>query len=225
MNKRLEKIASYITSGTGIIDVGTDHGYLPVWLAKNAYKGNIFASDINADPLAKAVRTAEAAQVAERINFMLCDGLENCPPEAVDTIVIAGMGGDSICGILDRAEWCMDRRYKLILQPMTKAEVLRYWLTNNEFEISTETLVKENDSLYQLFTARFGGKMKLSDAELFTGSYPLIKDEPLFPELLELLLQRFGRSLEGLKRSCNDKSGKISLIEGILSQLEEMKNH
>ena len=54
MNKRLELIYSMISDGRGLIDVGTDHGYLPAALAVNGYDGKLFASDINAMPLEKA---------------------------------------------------------------------------------------------------------------------------------------------------------------------------
>lgn len=93
MNKRLTAIASYIKDGRGVIDVGTDHGYLPVYLAKSGYKGRILASDINAAPLSTALRTAERAEIKDKVELLLCDGLEKCPSDAVDSIVIAGMGG------------------------------------------------------------------------------------------------------------------------------------
>ena len=128
MNNRLKLIASHIDDGIGFVDVGTDHGYLPIEMCLNGYCGNIFASDINEDPLDKARVNAREACVYDKMEFLLCDGLDPSLQNKVDTIVIAGMGGDTICSILDKAEWCMDRRYKLILQPMTKAEVLRYWL-------------------------------------------------------------------------------------------------
>ena len=169
MNKRMHAIVRYIEPGRGMIDVGTDHGYLPVWMATHGYRGNIIAADIHEAPLQKARETAGKAGVADRRVFQLCDGLDQCPPKAVDTIVIAGMGGDMICRILDRAEWCMDRQYKLILQPMTKSEVLRYWLVYNEFQILNEELVPEGGALYQLIVARFGGSTRLNDGELFLG--------------------------------------------------------
>ena len=169
MNKRLQTIYKYIEDGKGMVDVGTDHGYLPVELALNGYKGNIVASDINEDPLHKAVVNAEAAGVGSRISFLLCDGLSKCPAEKVDTIVIAGMGGDMIVKILDAAEWCLDEGYKLILQPMSKAEVVRYWLVYNGFEIQAEELVDENNTLYQIIVAQFGGYTPLNDAQLFCG--------------------------------------------------------
>ena len=150
MNKRLSALYDKIPPGVGVIDVGTDHGYLPAALAAYGYPGRIFASDIRIEPLRAAKKTAARAGVSERIEFLLCDGLALCPPDAVDTIVIAGMGGDTIVKILDEAEFCMDSRYLLILQPMTKPEVLRYWLAYNEFEILSEALVRETGGLYRL---------------------------------------------------------------------------
>ena len=226
MNKRLKHILSYIKDGIGVIDVGTDHGYLPVELAARGYSGNILASDINSGPLNAAKRTASVSGVSDRIQFFLCDGLEQCPPDAVDTIVIAGMGGDTICSILDRAEWCMDRRYTLILQPMTRSEVLRYWLVYNEFQIIHEDLVNDAGEIYQLLIAHFGGETKLSDAELYTGCFESIQDHPLFAEFLCEKISRFERAVQGLRSArIPDNSGRLEIIETILKQLLEMKNH
>ena len=114
MNTRLEHILSYIEDGKGTIDVGTDHGYLPIELFRRGYNGLLYASDVNSEPLNKAARNAVEACCDDKISFLLCDGLDLCPENEVDTIVIAGMGGDTICGILDRAEWCMSPSYKLL---------------------------------------------------------------------------------------------------------------
>ena len=100
MNKRLQIISEYI-SNKGFVDVGTDHGYLPIHMAENGYKGKIFASDVNADPLNKAIHNANDAGVSDKIDFFLCDGLEKCPRDEIDTIVVAGMGGDMIVKILN----------------------------------------------------------------------------------------------------------------------------
>ncbi len=227
MNRRLARILSYIPDGLGVIDVGTDHGILPAALALRGYPGQIFASDIRPGPLEAARRTAETAGVTEKICFLLCDGLDLCPPDGVDTLVIAGMGGDTICGILDRAEWCMDRRYKLVLQPMTRAEVLRYWLVYNEFAIEQEDLAEDGREVYQLFTARFGGSTRLSDGELFTGSYQMIKDHPLFPAFLSGQIGRFEKAAAGLRAGGvrHDTAGKLQILEQVLAELKEMARH
>lgn len=224
MNKRLQCIEAMVSPGRGLIDVGTDHGYLPVSLARNGYPGALFASDIGEGPMESARRSALAAGVSERISFQLCDGLALCDPESVDTIVIAGMGGDTICGILDRAEWCMDPRYTLILQPMTRAEVLRYWLTNNGFAITEEHLVEEGGELYAVFAARFGEVQPLSDAELYTGSFELLKRDPLWPCFLKKQLLRFQKLLPGLRQSGREE-GRLRLMEQVEQDLKERLDH
>lgn len=220
MNRRLQAIENMILPGIGVIDVGTDHGYLPVSLARHGYHGALFASDIGEGPLSAARRSAEAAGLGERIVFQLCDGLDLCDPASVDTIVIAGMGGDTICGILDRAEWCMHPRYRLILQPMTRAEVLRYWLVNNEFIIEEEQLVADGGEIYAVFSARFGGSMKLTDAELYTGAFAMLEQDPLWPAFLSKQLARFCKLVHGLRQSGREP-GRLELAEGIQQDLEK----
>lgn len=224
MNKRLEKIYGYISDGIGVVDVGTDHGYLPVHLAKNGYTGNIIATDIRPKPLDAARRSAEAAYQSERISFLLCDGLELCPPDMVDTIVIAGMGGDTICGILDRAEWSWSSKYLHIYQPMTKPHVLRYWLIYNGFEILSEGLVRDNGVIYPVITARFSGETKLTDGELFVGKYDLLKDEPLFEEFRANQMKRLENILSGMERSGGmPNSARLEIIKNVLTELKGSK--
>ena len=223
MNKRLELIASILPHGRGFADVGTDHGYLPVYMAQHGYSGKIIASDINEGPLSTAVASARQAGVEDRICFRLCDGLDGCGSEELDTVVIAGMGGDTICGILDRADWVMSRDILLILQPMTKAEVLRYWLANNDFAICGEWLIEENGEIYQILSARFGARTPLSDAELFTGKYELAVGNALFPVQLAALIKRFERAAAGMSKAPRMR-GRQKLTADILNGLYEMRD-
>ena len=223
MNKRLLLIAENIENGKGVIDVGTDHGYLPVYLAKNEYSGNIFASDINQDPLNKAKNHAQEAEVQDRIKFFLCDGLQACPRDEIDTIVIAGMGGDMIVKILDEGYWCMDSKYKLILQPMSKVEVLRYWLAYNDFEINKELLVDENNTLYQIIVTRFGAKTKHNDAELYTGKATLAFDSALYRRHFDMVHKRFERAVSEMKSGDLIPQYRLAFFEDVLEQLEEME--
>ena len=222
MNKRLEAIEALVRPGPGLVDVGTDHGYLPVSLARHGYPGTLIASDLREGPLNAARRSAASAGLGERIVFTLCDGLDGCDPAAIDTVVIAGMGGDLICRILDRAEWVLDGRYRLILQPMTRAEVLRYWLVNNGFGIEEERLVADGGEIYAVLSARFGGELRLTDGELFTGAYALVRREPLWPAVLEKQRLRLEKLLPGLRQSGREP-GRLRLLESILDEWKEQE--
>lgn len=222
MNKRLTCIASHVPEGLGLADIGTDHGYLPVELAKRGYPGNLIASDIRSGPLQAAQKSAKEAGLENRIRFRLCDGISPDDANLVDTIVIAGMGGDTICGILDRVKFCYDPGYTFLLQPMTRAEVLRYWLINNEFGIEEEDLVEDGGILYSVFKARFGKKTVLNEAELFTGAFAMLRDHPLFPALLKQQTVRFQKMIAGLEQS-SDRTGRLRVLRAIQTQLEEME--
>ena len=224
MDNRLMSLVKKIPHGKGVIDVGTDHGYIPVYLAVNGYSGKIIASDINSAPLKTSMLNAKAADVEDKINFIHCNGLAKCPNRDIDTILIAGMGGDTICGILDRDEWVMNEAYLLILQPMSKAEVLRYWLVNNGFEIKSEELCEEGGRIYQVIVSRFGGFTELNDAELFTGKYEQISASPWFYTKLLKLIKSTQKSIGGLDCSSGaDILTRKKLMEEIYVQLVEMK--
>lgn len=223
MNKRLEAIYALIGEGKGLVDVGTDHGYIPTALAQSGYAGNIIASDIKPGPLQAARRSATSAGVEDKIHFILCDGLDGCDPSAIDTILIAGMGGDTICGILDRAEWCMTPDYTLILQPVTKAEVVRYWLAYNGYEFLDEVLVRDGGIIYQIIRSRIKENTPLSLAELYTGEFALARKNALFVEFLDTLISRFETGIKGLERAKDCAPWTLALKKQIYAQLREMK--
>ena len=205
--KRLDEIYNQIPSGKGVADIGTDHGEIPIRLALSDYPGKIFASDIHTLPLEKARRRAAEAGVEHRISFSCSDGLEDCEADSVDTIVIAGMGGDTICSILDRAEWTMSDKIALILQPMTKAEVLRYWLTCNGYSIERELIVSENRSLFRILRVRFQNRNTfLTDAELFVGQKKLADNELAYMKYLEKEMSRLNKKIAGMEESAFNSS-------------------
>lgn len=221
--KRLDEIISLVSSRKGIIDVGTDHGYIPVHFALSGYAGRLIASDINAGPLSAAKKIAAEHAVEDKITFTLANGLSECSPDAVDTIIIAGMGGDLICSILDHAEWTMNAAYQLILQPMTKAEILRFWLCSNGFETEEERLAFENNRIFKVFSARYSGKnTRLTDAELFTGAYALTKGLPLFEKMLSQETERIAKKYHGLISAAHTP-GEEALYKNILYQMTEMR--
>ena len=207
-------------NGIGLADVGTDHAIIPISLAQKGYQGKLFASDIHNGPLQKAKHDAEEAGVAEKIVFQLCDGLSMCPPEEVDCILIAGMGGETICRILDQAEWIFDRPYRFILQPMTHAEVLRYWLVHNEFQIDREEIVLENAQLFQIISATMGKSVRYSDPEYYVGKIDGSRTGVSVFELLREEADLLQKKVSGLCESCRNDSAAYHFYRKILTEME-----
>ena len=229
MSNRLELIASLAKNGVGVADVGTDHAYIPVILRRSGYKGNIIASDINEGPLEKARISLENAGLSDSVELVLCDGLSGVDSSKVDTIIVAGMGGDTITGILDRGlydmpEWASRSDYKLILQPVTKPEILRFWLVNNGFAITDEMQTEENGMLYQIICAQPGDSPKYKDAELYTGRLSQIQDSKYFDKLLNSYIKRFKLAADSLQNAekASLKAWNM-MIMNMIAELEEMK--
>ena len=140
LQPRLQLLATLVPEGSRLADVGTDHGYVPVYLLQRGLIKGAIASDIGAEPLQHAKNTAAEYGVAG-INFRLCPGLDTVAPEECDTILIAGMGGETIITILENAPWTKRGEHLLLLQPMTKVEMLRKWLADNGYTFTGERLV------------------------------------------------------------------------------------
>ena len=97
---RLKTVAEAVTKGNRVADVGTDHGYVPIYLVKNNLSPAGIAMDVNKGPLEKAQEHIREEKLGGKIATRLGNGLAPLEPGETDTVIIAGMGGDLICKIL-----------------------------------------------------------------------------------------------------------------------------
>ncbi len=195
LSPRLKLIASLVPACSVPVDVGTDHGYIPAWLLKNGVVHRCFATDINKGPLASAASTLEDAGVRKQCELILCDGLAGCAQGCADIVIIAGMGGENISGILERAPWVKNCEL-ILLQPMSKSEKLRSWLAENEYEIFDERLVMDGGKIYPVICAKGADRVcALSAAEKHTGRLCLVLKEPLFETFLNELILKYERAV------------------------------
>ncbi len=156
LSKRLSLIAELVNEGSSVCDVGTDHGYLPAFLYLSGKYKSVCATDINEKPLQSAQKNLDRYG-ADGVKLVLCDGLADVEKENIDTVIIAGMGGEVISGIIDRADFVRDNTVKLILQPTTAAKELRLFLAQNGFAVESETALSENGKIYSIMCVRFSG--------------------------------------------------------------------
>lgn len=157
LSKRLSLIADRVNEGSSVCDVGTDHGYLPAFLYLSGKCKSVSATDINEKPLKSAKANLERLG-AGGVKLILCDGLEKVTRADADTVIIAGMGGEAISGIIDRAAFLRDSTVRLILQPTTAAKELRLFLAQNGFAVEKETAIVENGKVYSIMCVRFADK-------------------------------------------------------------------
>ena len=157
LDSRLTLCAGFVRAGAKLADIGTDHAYLPVQLALCGKIKSAIAADINAEPLRRGKQTIDKYNVSHIVSTRLCDGLCDFSEMEVTDIVIAGMGADTIIGIISAAEWLKNPEVRLILQPMTKSERVISYLYENGFEILEQKCCIAEGKPYTVMCVAFTG--------------------------------------------------------------------
>lgn len=203
LDNRLKMCADMI-SGKGIVcDVGTDHALLAAYLITTGKCEKVIASDINEGPLESARKTVEKYGISEKVELVLSDGLKNVNGEGVSDIVIAGMGGETIVKILSERQFDLNG-IRLILQPMTKAEILRKWLADYGYKIVSENGVSEGEKLYTVITASaMPGCESLTEFESLRGLFS--DDDEIGRKIRQKEAERLLKVSKSLK-----KAGKVN---------------
>ncbi len=231
LGARLEAIARRVPDRCRLTDVGTDHGYIPVSLLLEGRAVSAIATDLRPEPLARARAAALRYGVEDRLSLRLCDGLSAVSPQETDAIVIAGLGGDLITEILSAAPWCRNQGVTLLLQPMSKAEVLRSWLPEQGYAVAAECLVVERGIFYPLLTVKghglSDGPPRPVDPARAWGGLAL-EDDTLWGRYLEDRLLRLHRAAAGLAKArdpaLTDKREKLLSVIGTLTEWKEAWN-
>lgn len=219
LSTRLLACAGFVKQGDRVADVGCDHGYLSIHLLTQGIARSCIASDVAEGPLQSALRNAHKYGVSENVEFYLSDGVRNIPRD-FDTLVCAGMGGDTMIHILESAPWLRNDKYRLILQCQSKRPELRKWLYANGFAIRRETLAQDGKFYYPVMEVVYAPGEALSGAEFYITPALLASGSPLLKPFYERVVGGIRTSVEGLSRTGGEK---YEEMKKILEELLEMK--
>lgn len=223
LSKRLANLAQYVPAGKNVADIGTDHGYLPIFLATAGIAPRIIASDINPKPLASA-RDNIASYKLKNIDLRLGNGLAVLTPGEVEVIILAGMGGGTMQRILEAEPLVLDGLERLILQPMGDEKELRRWLIDHGWRISDENLLEEDGRIYLIIMAERGRENMPDQFLLEVGPRLLEKNHPLLDKHIARLEEKYLKVLTGLQVSSRPESRrKAKCIEEVLERIKEVR--
>ena len=167
LSRRLQVCAGFVAPGDRVADIGCDHGYLSIYLLQTGRASHVYASDIGEGPLQSAHINANKYGVADRLQLYLSDGVKNIPRD-FDTLICAGMGGDTMVHILESAPWLRSDKYRLILQCQSKTPMLRQYLSENGWRIAEETVLRDGRFLYTVMEIWWQPEYpKLTEAETY----------------------------------------------------------
>ncbi len=224
LSARLMSALPYLKRGGAVIDVGTDHAYLPIYLVGEGISSRALACDINRGPIDSAARNVAAAGLVHEIDTLCTDGLHHTEGYEPDDILIFGMGGELIIRILSEAPWVKDPNIGLVLQPMTRAHLLRRWLLENGFEIVGETITHE-DRYYQTIAARYCGKSEeYTEEELLLGRLNIQSNAPNLRGFVEHEIGVWEAIRRGKSQSANaDTRDEDRTLQFLKERLETLK--
>ena len=222
---RLLSALPYLKKGGAVIDVGTDHAYLPIYLVGEGISSRALACDINRGPIESAARNIAAAHLTKKIDTLCTDGLHGAEHFGADHILIFGMGGELIIRILSEAPWVKNPNIRLVLQPMTRAHLLRRWLLENGFEIVGETITYEDKRYSQTVAAQYSGRVEeYNEEELLLGRFNIQNKAPNLCGFVEHEIDVWEAILRGKSRAADaDTRDEERVLKFLKARLETLK--
>lgn len=179
ITKRLESIAKCVKSGAVVADIGTDHGYVPIYLVKSGISQKTYAMDINKGPLEKASENIRRYGVTDQVTTILSNGLVGLEDTSVDTVIIAGMGGMLIANILEAGEKQLAHTDNLILSPHLDVEVVRRKVHSLGYKIVEEQMLTDEDKDYNILVCQKGSEAYETDESYRFGALLLEAKNPV----------------------------------------------
>lgn len=223
LSGRLKQIADLIPICRTVADVGTDHGYIPIYCVSHDICGTAVAMDINPLPLNAAQRNIEKNGLDCKISLRLSNGLDSLKRGEADVIVIAGMGGLLMRDILQNGDAVIDDNTMLILQPMLAARELREYLYESGFDVCDEYVCREINKFYNIITARRGnGKHTEYDAVVGRNLKENSPNE--FPAYVDYKLRVLGNIAEGMKKASEIDDKELNTVLNEIKVFEKARN-
>lgn len=225
ISKRLLCCASMVQPGSRVADIGTDHGYLGIYLLQSGAARHVIACDLRKDPLENARRNAKLFGVDGEMELRLSDGLEKILPDEVDTVVMAGMGGDLIQKILSQCPWRKREGLQFILQPQSACNVLRRWLCEDGFEIQREEPVQDGHFLYTVMDIRQGEPAPLTPGTEYASPALLASGSPLVGNYLARVENALQETVRGLTNAEKQRPERLAYFGQALLEIQEMRKN
>lgn len=208
LSERLRLVASFAETGTVLADIGSDHAYLPCWLIQNGRISRAIAGEVVKGPFESAKRNVAKEGLTDQITVRLANGLQAILPEdGVETVTIAGMGGSLIASILKSDSKRLSGVKRIIVQPNIHAMAIREWAVDYSWMIVDETILKEDNKIYEILVLERGEQSYTSE-ELLMGPILLQERTAVFQEKWQGELKEIERVINVLTQSAQSEEAK-----------------
>lgn len=185
LSKRLQAVADLVSDGLIVADVGTDHGYIPIYLVETRKSPYALAMDVNKGPLMRAKEHIAEYGFRSLIETRLSDGVRALQVGECECVVIAGMGGALTVKILEEGKEIFKRLNEFVLQPQSELQKVREYLCQNEYSIVKENMVLDDGKFYPMFRVINGKSPEYHSIELRYGKLLLEQKNAVLKDFLE----------------------------------------
>lgn len=224
LSNRLQTVADFVRPGARLADIGSDHAYLPVHLAKQGVISAAIAGEVVKGPYHNALTEIENEQLTAVITARLADGLAAIhSDDNIDTVTIAGMGGTLITNILESGKAHLTHHERLILQPNVGEDNVRRWLQDNSYEIVAERILAEDGHIYEIIVGDpTDTPVTYTAAELKFGPYLLQEKSPVLQQKWRQEQARLDQVIATMKQAKNAPQQKIAAFKQERDQIQEV---
>lgn len=198
LSRRLGAVASFVEKGWVLADIGTDHGYIPIWLVENKICPKAFAMDVGKGPLERAKEHITGHGLGNYIETRLSDGLGALAPGEADCMIAAGMGGNLIIKILEEGSEVLEKMQACILQPQSEIAKVRQYLYEHGYRSAAENMVEEDGKYYPMMKMIKGREEPYLEEEYAYGRLLLREKNSVLYELLKKEVKGKQEILSGL---------------------------
>ncbi|MDD5826824.1 MAG: class I SAM-dependent methyltransferase [Bacilli bacterium] len=223
LSSRLQKISDLVEENHTFIDIGCDHGFLSIELAKKYPNAKIVASDINENALKNAKDNIQKFHLQDRISIIQSNGLENLSILDDTTIIISGMGSHTIVGILYQGYKKLKKVNTLILQSNNDLDFLRSKVVRLGYFIQEEKLVKDAGIIYTVIVFKKGFRI-YSKKDIYLGPCLRKEKSSLFQEKVQDDLKKMESFYPNIPKSHYEYRRKIKWKIKMLQKIIVGKN-
>lgn len=203
LSKRLQAVADLLDSDLRTADIGTDHGYIPIFLIETGKCEKVIAMDINEGPLLRAKEHISEHGLTEKIETRLSDGVSALKVKECDAVIAAGMGGALVVKILEDGKEIFEHLKEFILQPQSELFKVREYLQEHAYHILEEDMVLEDGKFYPMMKVVRGQESPYDTIELRYGRKLLEQRNPV----LRLFLEKEIRTKEKILKNLQKETG------------------
>jgi tRNA (adenine22-N1)-methyltransferase len=222
LSTRLKTIVNMMEKCDSIIDVGTDHGYVPIYLVRNGLINSAIASDINSGPVEKAKKNVRESRLSPKITCRRGSGLSTVKVREVQVAIIAGMGGNLIRDILEADLLVVKKLEYVILQPVQNAEVLREYLYNTGYDILCEDICFDDGKFYEIIKAKHNTVPLVLDRIYYEISKTLLDEKhPVMQQFIEFKLKKYLKVYNTLNENSIAVKNRKEQLYPVIKRLKE----